>query len=141
MTTGNGVIQRKLALLDKQVARLSDIASRITWAEFETDEVIQAATERTLQVAAQIVIDIAERLIALNAAGPVATAADALTRIAELGLIASADRYIPIIRFRKLIVHEYDEIDPRIVYRALSTGIDDLKAFRDELDDANAFGT
>ncbi|MCD6151043.1 MAG: DUF86 domain-containing protein [Deltaproteobacteria bacterium] len=72
----NGVIQRKLALLDKQVQRLQESLKGISREEFSQSWEKRSMTERALQVAVEIIIDVAERIIALDGAGPVATAAE-----------------------------------------------------------------
>jgi len=104
--------------------------------EFESSRVARLATERALQVCAEIVIDVAERIIAIEHAGPVSSAADALTKLQTLGVIQDAQPYIGIVRFRNLIVHEYEEIDPRLLFNLATTRLTDLLAFRDEIDRA-----
>jgi Uncharacterized conserved protein len=132
----NGVIQRKLALLDDQVQKLKGHTKGISFAQFEGDWLLRSACERALQVAAEVLIDIAERVIALENAGPVSSAAEAVDRLVDLGVIASAEPYRSIVRFRNLIVHEYEEIDPRLLFDIVTTRLDDFYRFRDELDGA-----
>jgi uncharacterized protein YutE (UPF0331/DUF86 family) len=132
----NGVVQRKLALLDDQVQKLRKHGSGISFAEFSEDWVLRSACERGLQVAAEIMIDIAERIIALENAGPVAGASAAMEKLAVLGVLKSADPYRSIVRFRNLIVHEYEEINPRMLYDIVTTRLDDFRSFRDEIDAA-----
>lgn len=130
----NGVVQRKLALLDEDVSRLERYMDGVTLEAFKADELLQLGTERMLQVAVEIVIDIAERLIALRGAGPVATAAEAIERLAVLGILQSADPYRDMVRFRNRIVHEYETTDPAILF-AIATGhMSDFRRFRDEID-------
>ncbi len=96
--------------------------------------------ERALQVCAEIVIDIAERIIAIKGAGPVATSVEAVRKLVELQIIESEDPYKRIIRFRNLIVHHnfivhhYGEIDPEILYDIVKNHLDDFRRFRDEID-------
>ncbi len=61
--------------------------------------------ERALQVAAEILIDIAERILALEKAGPASTAAEAIESLVRLRVIQSEQPYVDITRFRNLIVH------------------------------------
>ncbi len=130
----NGVIQRKLALLDEFVGRLQRYLDGVTAEAFKTDDLVQAATERVLQVSIEIVIDIAERLIALRGAGPVATATEAIDRLVALGILQSSAPYGEMVRFRNRIVHEYETTDPAILY-AIATGhVSDFRRFRDEID-------
>ncbi len=132
----NGVIQRKFALLDDHVQELTRYLSTMDYREFESSRVARLATERALQVCAEIMIDVAERIIAIEHAGPTSSAADALTKLQTLGVIQEAQRYVGIVRFRNLIVHEYEEIDPRLLFDLATTRLTDLLAFRDEIDRA-----
>ena len=132
----NGVIQRKFALLDQHLIELRGAIEGVGREEFAANWRLRLMTERSLQVMAEILIDVAERTLALRGAGPAATAAEALTKIANLGVIRDADRYAAIVRFRNLIVHRYDEIDPAIVFDILQNHLDLFREFRDEVDHA-----
>ncbi|MDH7599871.1 MAG: DUF86 domain-containing protein [Sedimentisphaerales bacterium] len=89
----DGVIQRKLALLDDQVMRLRLHMQGISLDRFEQDWVLRSMAERALQVAIEILIDVAERLICICGAGPAATAADAIAKCVQLGILPAEDRY------------------------------------------------
>jgi len=132
----NGVIQRKLALLDDQVQKLRRHTQNLSFAEFESDWVIRSMTERALQVSAEIMIDIAERIIAIENAGPAAGAGEAIDKLQILGVISSAEPYRSIVRLRNLIVHEYEQIDPEMLYSIITTRLGDFLKFRDEIDRA-----
>ncbi len=132
----NGVIQRKLALLDTQVSRLEEHLKDVTESQFAGDWVLRSMAERALQVAAEIMIDVAERIIALRGGGPVATAAEAMERLVRLGVLKSPDPYVRIVRFRNLIVHQYEEIDPSLLFELVKTRLDDFRSFRSEIDRA-----
>jgi uncharacterized protein YutE (UPF0331/DUF86 family) len=130
----NGVIQRKLALLDRQVLKLEESLKTVSLAEFEASWILRSMAERALQVAAEILIDIAERILALEKAGPAATAAEAMESLVRLGVLKSAQPYINITRFRNLIVHQYEEIDPAILFDLSKNRLGDFRKFRDEID-------
>ncbi len=132
----NGVIQRKFALLDDHIQEIKRYLATMDYRAFESSRVARLATERTIQICAEITIDVAERIIAIEGAGPVASAADALTRLQKLGVIRDAQTYIGIVRFRNLIVHEYEEINPRLLYNLATTRLTDFLTFRDEIDRA-----
>ncbi len=132
----NGVIQRKLSLLDDQVQKLRMHTKNLSFAEFENDWVIRSMTERALQVCAEIMIDIAERIIALENAGPAAGAGEAIDKLQALGVISSAEPYRSMVRLRNIIVHEYEQIDPEILFSIITTRLDDFTKFRDEIDRA-----
>lgn len=130
----NGVIQRKLTLLDYQVTRLSKHMEGIPLAAFQDDWASRCVAERALQVAVEICIDVADRIIALKGAGPVETATAAMKRLCDLGVLESDQPYRDMVRFRNLVVHEYETIDPDLLYVLATTRLDDFRRFRDELD-------
>ncbi|HUX13643.1 MAG TPA: DUF86 domain-containing protein [Spirochaetia bacterium] len=130
----NGIIERKLALLDDQVQKLRNYTKEVTYDLFEKNWAMRAASERAVQVAAEIIIDIAERIIAIEHAGPVGSAADAVEKLVTLGVLDSAEPYRSIVRFRNLIVHEYEQIDPKILFDLVARRLGDFLKFRDELD-------
>ncbi len=130
----NGVIQRKLSLLNTQVLKLEESLKDISLSEFQDSWILRSMAERALQVAAEILIDIAERILALEKSGPAATAAEAMEALVRLGVLKSAQPYINITRFRNLIVHQYEEIDPVILFDLAKNRLGDFRKFRDELD-------
>lgn len=130
----NGVIQRKLALLDSQLVNLRSHTRDISYEEFKDSWILRSMSERALQVCTEILIDIAERILALEKAGPAATAAEAMEKLATLGIIQSSEPYRSMVGLRNLIVHQYEIIDPEILYTLLNTKLDDFTRFRDELD-------
>ncbi len=130
----NGVIQRKLALLDKHLLNLRNEFKGVSLEGFRESWVLQRMAERVLQVMIEICIDIAERIIALKGAGPAATGSEAIEKLAALGAIQSAQPYAEMVRFRNLIVHQCEEIDPEILYSIVSKKLDDFRRFRDEID-------
>jgi len=130
----NGVIHRKLALLDTQVLRLDESLRDVSFGEFEESWILRSMAERALQVSAEILIDIAERILALEKAGPAATAAEAIESLVRLKVIQSEQPYVDITRFRNLIVHQYEEIDPAILFDLAKNRLGDFRKFRDEID-------
>ena len=130
----NGVVQRKLALLDHRVLRLQQELVNVPRQKFVDDWCLRSMTERELQVSIEIVIDIAERIIAIMNAGPTATAGDAIRRLVDLHVIKSDDPYVDMVRFRNMIVHQYEEIDPDILYVLATKKLADFRRFRDEVD-------
>ncbi len=130
----NGVIQRKLALLDDQIENLRTHLAGVSEDEFCESWLLRSMTERALQVSVEIMVDIAERIIAMEGAGPVESAAKAMERLASLKILTSAMPYADMVRLRNLIVREYEHIDPRILFHLATERLDDFRRFRDELD-------
>lgn len=130
----NGVIQRKLALLNTQVLNLEESLKDVSFAEFQASWILRSMAERALQVAAEIIIDVAERILAIEKAGPAATAAEAIESLVRLNVLKAAQPYVEITRFRNLIVHQYEAIDPAVLFDLAKKRLDDFRRFRDELD-------
>jgi len=130
----NGVIQRKFALLDKHLLMLGQHLEGVEFSVFKDDYALRCMTERALQVMVEIVIDIAERIIATENAGPVATAAEAIDRLVDLKVIKSSQPYVNMIRFRNLIVHQYEEVDPEIIFNIATKKLESFRQFRNEID-------
>lgn len=130
----NGVIQRKFALLDKQLLQLKNHTKNIDFESFKNDWAMRSMTERALQVMVEIVIDVAERIIALENAGPIASSAEAIDRLVKLNVLKSAQPYSDMVKFRNLIVHQHEEIDPAIIYDILKNKLENFRQFRNEID-------
>ena len=137
MTSGyNGVIQRKLALLTAQVGRLRAHLAGVDLDRFVGDWALRSMAERALEVAAEILIDVAERIIDVAGLGPVASSAEAIERLVEMRVLGSGEPFVTIVRFRNLLVHLYEDIDPRVVYQIATERLDDFLGFRDAVDRA-----
>jgi uncharacterized protein YutE (UPF0331/DUF86 family) len=130
----NGVIQRKFTLLDKHLLELQKHLKDVNFSTFKNDWTLRCMAERSLQVMVEIVIDIAERIIAIENAGPTATSTEALEKLENLGVIKSAQSYGNMIKFRNFIVRQYEEIDPEIVFNIAKNQLDKFRLFRDEID-------
>lgn len=130
----NGVIQRKLALLDKQVRQLEESLQGVSYDQFADSWMLRSMAERALQVSVEIVIDVAERIIALEGTGPVATASDAIESLVNLKVLQNKEPYVDMVRFRNLIVHQYEEIDPAILFSLATKQLGDFRQFRNEID-------
>lgn len=129
----NGIIQRKLALLNKQLVNLEEYLQGVGYAEFAASWAHRALAERALQVSVEIIIDVAVRIISLDGKGPVSSASEAIECLVSMGVLKSADPYVNMVRFRNVIVHQYEEIDPLIVYTLATTKLTDFRKFIDEV--------
>jgi len=131
---GNGVLQRKLALLSDQLLRLETHLRGVEREVFRDSWALRSMTERALQVAVEIMIDISERILALENAGPAATAGDALIALVQLRVIQEIRPYRDMIKFRNLLVHQYADINPDLLFEIATQKLDDFRSFRHEID-------
>jgi uncharacterized protein YutE (UPF0331/DUF86 family) len=130
----NGVVQRKLALLEQQVQRLGASMESVLLDDFKDNWEKRCVVERALQVSVEIMIDVAERIIALEGAGPVATAVEAIETLVRLKVLDSSVPYVDMVRFRNMVVHQYEEIDSALLYELSKNRLGDFRKFRDEID-------
>ena len=127
--------------LDTEVidARLRELSRRLRRVEARKpasikalagDEDLQDILTRNLELAIRTCIDIAFHLGGAHGKVPT-TAADALAELAKLELIERglAQRLQRAVGFRNVLVHEYTEVDWKIVMRLIRTDTRDLAAF------------
>lgn len=115
--------------LDECASRLEALAGHAR-AEFDADPVLRDVAERNFEVAAQCVIDVAMRMISLEQAPRTSDGAQAIRRLAEIGVLPAdfAARLAPIAGFRNVLAHEYLDVDWDIVHAHFGK-LDDLRAF------------
>jgi uncharacterized protein YutE (UPF0331/DUF86 family) len=111
----NGVIDNKLRLLDRKIDEIR--SWNITdYTSFKESSLLQNAVERALQVATEIVIDIAEQILAIQGLSPQETSARAIEKLQDLGILTDAKPFMEMVRFRNFIVHRYEYIDSEILF-------------------------
>jgi len=128
----NGVIQNKLARIEAYLTKLQEIIPD-GFKEFEKDWRTQMIAERGLQILIEIIIDVANRLIAINNWGPTKSSADYIRLLVLKKVISSEEPYLKMIKFRNFIVHDYDRVDNAIVYLILTENLGDIRKFREEV--------
>lgn len=123
------VLDAKLRELSRRLKRLE--AKRPASAKaLAADEDLQDIVARNLEVAIQNCMDIALHLCSAQGVVP-ATSAQAFAVLADRGLIDRdlAQRLQRAVGFRNVLVHEYTEVDWKIVLQMLRTGTRDLADF------------
>ena len=105
-------IERRLEKLDVCLRKLKPFRS-MQKDEILKDPYFQDIIERNLQVAAQSVIDIANRIISLDALKKPRDYYEAILILGQAGILPSdfAQKLAPIAGFRNILVHDYLEID------------------------------
>ncbi|MBC7225809.1 MAG: DUF86 domain-containing protein [Thermoflexales bacterium] len=126
------VIRRRLNKLDEYLSILRSI-QRYQWDEFIQDPEHYGSAERFLQLAIEAVNDIGSHIIAALDLGTVNWYSDIPAILGEKGYVSPAlqERWIRMIGFRNALVHDYLDIDRRIVYEALQGSLEDLEALRE----------
>ena len=122
-------IERRLEKLADCLNKLDPLTEQPE-TDFRDDPYLRDIVERNLEVSAQCVIDVANRIISLEGAPHPQDYRTAIIRLGELGVIEPefAEKLAPLAGFRNILVHQYLDIDWSIVYTNLR-GLDDLRRF------------
>ncbi len=125
------LVLRKLADLDQYVSQVSEYRD-IAVEQYRKDWKTQRIIERTLQLAIEVCVDVANHVIADRDLRIPPTYAEAFEVLAEAGLLDAAlrDAMSRMSQFRNVIVHQYTEIDAAIVVRILREHLRDFARFK-----------
>jgi uncharacterized protein YutE (UPF0331/DUF86 family) len=125
------VIRRRLQRLDEYVAILKGL-QHYSFAAFVEDPERYGSAERFLQLAIETLTDMGSHVIAQLSLGTVESYRDIPFILAEHGYIdrALSEKWIQMIGFRNILVHDYLDLDREIVYRVLQEGLEDIAALR-----------
>ncbi len=125
------VIRRRLQKLDGYLEILREL-QRYSCEAFLADPERYGSTERFLQLAIETLIDMGNHVIAQSAMGSVDSYRDIPALFAQHGYIdqATMEKWIKMIGFRNVLVHEYVELDRETVYRVLQHDLEDIAELR-----------
>ena len=125
------VIRRRLNKLDEYLSILRGLQN-YSLAEFIDDPERYGSAERFLQLAIETLTDLGNHVVADLGLGIVNWYSDIPTILADNGYINAElkERWIRIIGFRNVLVHEYLDIDREIVYGILQHRLDDFEELR-----------
>lgn len=125
------LIRRKLADLEQYLGQLAEYRA-ITVDDYRQDWKTQRIVERTLPIAIETCVDVAEHVIADRRLRVPATYGETFEILGEAGLLDAAlrDAMVRMAAFRNVIVHEYTRIDPTIVVDVLRHRLGDFARFR-----------
>ena len=113
----NGVIERKLRLLEQKLNEIKEW--NITqYSDFKNSSLKINAVERALTVCVEIMIDVSERILAMEKMPPRNSSTENFQELEKLNIIQSHDKYADMIRFRNFVVHRYENIDTEILLRS-----------------------
>jgi len=127
------VIRKRLNKLDGYLKILEEI-KKYSFEEFISDPEHFGSAERFLQLSIEIVNDIGNHIVADEDLGTVNWQSD-IPEILNKKKIVSDNlklKWIKIIGFRNILVHDYLEIDRKIVYDVLQNNLSDIYELRKE---------
>lgn len=122
------VIRRRLEKIEEYLAVLEHM-QRYSREEFLADAERYGSAERFLQLAIEAITDIASHVIAEKELGTVESGADIARVFHAHGCVDPEleERWIRMIGFRNVLVHDYLDVDRTIVYDVLTHNLADLR--------------
>ncbi len=130
------LIQRKVKLIQEDLSRLEPMA-HLSFDEVAKDEVKYSACERYLERIVTRAIDVNRHCIAELGKGNevVRTYEDSFLRLADFEIYPEdfAKLIAPSAGLRNVLVHEYDEVDPKKVYESVGNALAQYAQYCDYL--------
>ena len=125
------IVRRRLDQLSEYLEILNHYRA-YSLEEFLADPERYGSAERFLQLAVEVILDVGNHIVADEQLGRVEKSRDVAALFLANGLIDDqlADKWLRMIGFRNILVHEYAELDRRIVYQVLCEQLDDLSALK-----------
>ncbi|HJP29102.1 MAG TPA: DUF86 domain-containing protein [Candidatus Latescibacteria bacterium] len=125
------LLQRRLERLEEYLVILRRLAA-YSYEEFIANPERYGSAERFLQLSIELIDDMGNHVVADEELGAVAKTTDVPDRLAEHGLVDAdlASRWATMIGFRNILVHEYMEIDRRLVHEHLRERLGDFDELR-----------
>lgn len=125
------VLRKRLNKLDEYLAILTGLR-QYTFEEFIADPERYGSAERFLQLAIEVLIDLGNHVIADLQLGTVEWYSDIPRLLHEAGYIdvGMRETWTRMIGFRNVLVHDYLDVDRRLVYEVLQRRLEDFAALR-----------
>ena len=125
------VIFKRLNKLDEYLYILERMKS-YSFEKFRTEPEIYGSCERFLQLAIEATLDVGNHLIADLNLGEVSWYRDIPKLMENNGYINAElkEQWVRMIGFRNALVHDYLEIDRKIVYEVLQNNLDNIAALK-----------
>ncbi|WP_028308044.1 type VII toxin-antitoxin system HepT family RNase toxin [Desulfitibacter alkalitolerans] len=125
------IIIRKLSSLSEYYTDLETARKELNWETFLSDKVVRRYVERTLHIAIEACLDIANHIISYEGYREPKSNQDTFQVLIEEGIFDKdfGQRMMKMAQFRNVIVHDYIKIQPEIVYAVLQKQLKDLSQF------------
>jgi uncharacterized protein YutE (UPF0331/DUF86 family) len=120
-----------MVTLEEYFRDLEEARETYDWASFENDKIIRRYVERTLQMAIEACLDIANHIISYEGLREPLNNKDTFQVLLEQRIISEelAESLKKMAQFRNLIVHDYFKIQPAIVFGVLQKNLVDITSF------------
>ncbi len=128
------LILRKLSELEDYQSQLEEYKT-ITVNDYINDWKVQRIIERTLQLMIEICVDICHHLISAKKYRIPTSYSDTFLVLFEAQILDESlmCRLQQMARFRNILVHNYEKVDPAIVIPLLKNNLNDFTLFRNAI--------
>ncbi|NOY65259.1 MAG: DUF86 domain-containing protein [Nitrospirae bacterium] len=125
------LIGRKIAELERYLEQISEYKD-ISVKKYRKDWKIQRIIERTLHLMIELCIDIANHIISDRNLRMPTSYADTFRVLVEEGIIRTSlfKRLEKMAKFRNIIVHQYEQVEPEIVVSILKKNLKDFEEYK-----------
>jgi len=126
------LVLRRLALLETYVSQLAPYRN-IEVTAYRADWKTQRIVDRTLHLAIEACLDVADHLVADRRLRVPETGAESFEILAEAGLLSAelGSALASMVGFRNILARDYARIDSEIVIRVLRTDLQDFERLRE----------
>ena len=124
-------IVRRLTFLEEYCSDLDEARQSINWENFSQDKVIRRYIERTLHMAVEACLDIANHIISYEGYREPVDNKDIFQVLFEQKILDKKlmENLKKMAQFRNVVVHDYIRIQPEIVYAILQKNLGDILGF------------
>ena len=128
------LILRKLSELEDYQSQLEEYEN-ISVNAYNNDWKVQRIIERTLQLMIEICVDISHHIISARKYRIPTSYADTFLVLFEQQVFDETllDRLQQMAKFRNILVHNYEKVDPEIVIPLLKHNLNDFTLFRNSI--------
>lgn len=128
------LILRKLSELENYQTQLEEY-KKITVKDYRDDWKVQRIIERTLQLMIEICVDVSQHIISEKKYRVPTGYSDTFSVLFEQGLVDEKLFNIlqQMAKFRNILVHNYEKVDPEIVISILRNNLNDFVLYRDAI--------
>ena len=125
------IIRKRLNKLDEYLSILRGL-QRYSFAEFVDNPEHYGSAERFLHLSIEVLMDMGNHVIAEMALGMVNWYSDIPAILTEKSYLSSGqqDKWIRMIGFKNTLVHEYVDIDRKIVHDILQNNLEDIEELK-----------
>ena len=125
------LILRKFANLDEYVGQIGEY-SAISLEDYAQDWKIQRIVDRTLQMMIETCLDVAGHIISDEGFRVPETYADMFKILVENQILekSQSEPLNRMTKFRNIVVHQYEKVDPTIVIGILRNNLEDFEKYK-----------